>query len=344
VRDSRILVIGPFAAGQLAASYARALERLGREVIRVDSDRAYYAAVPGARLRIVRRVLRAPVWNRLNRQTIDIVRSTRPNLVIVVKGTYQHPETIRFIRRGLGVPIANYYPDNPFCGVPLNPRRVSAQRRDLVDALREYTRVWIWERRLAGRLAVAGVAAGYLPFGVDPDFEDVAARGRCQECAGRHPVVFVGNHTDKRQAHVAAVRRHRIGLWGSRWPRARRVARRHVTHARPLVGQACAATYLSASVSLNILDDLNMPGHNMRTFEIPGGGGLMLSTYTPEQDDFFPEGEAALYYRNPAELDDTIDRAVNDRSWAARLRARAVTIAANHGYTERARTMLSELA
>ena len=32
----------------------------------------------------------------------------------------------------------------------------------------------------------------------------------------------------------------------------------------------------------------------------------MLARYSAEQDEFFPENEAAVYYRSPAELDDKI--------------------------------------
>jgi spore maturation protein CgeB len=86
-----------------------------------------------------------------------------------------------------------------------------------------------------------------------------------------------------------------------------------------------------------------MPGHNMRTFEIPGGGGLMLSTYTAEQAEFFPEDEAALYYREPREMDDKIDRVLKDRAWADALRRRAAAIAAQHHYAERAKVIAAEL-
>lgn len=344
MRTNRVLIIGPFAAGQLAASLARAFERRGARVVPFDSDRAYMTAMPGAASRLVRRTLRPALWRRMNRQTIDLVSRTRPDLVVAVKGTYLHAETVRVIRRSVGIPICNYYPDNPYCGVPWNPRRTSAQRRDLVSVLREYTRVWIWHRGLASRLANDGVAASYLPFGVDPELSATMPQAPCADCGTRHGLVFVGNHCDKREAHLAAVRRHRVALWGGRWRRAETsLGRRHVIHDRPLVAAACSSVYSVAAVALNVLSDLNMPGHNMRTFEIPGSGGLMLSTYTDEQAAFFPEGEAAVYYRHPSELDDQIDRILCDRVWATRVRTRAASIAAAHTYAARVTTMLEEL-
>ncbi len=337
------MVIGPMGPGQLAASFARAFERLGKQVSRFDCDRAYYSALPGAQCRAVRRLLRGWLWQRMNAQTVAIIRRTRPDFVLVIKGTYLHAATVRLIRHTLGIPIGNYYPDNPYCGVPLDPRHTSAQRRDLVAILAEYTRVWIWQRDLARQLRQTGVAAAYLPFGVDPAFATSAPNPVCASCGPAHSVVFVGNHTDKREAHLRAVTRHTVGLWGNRWTRAAS-GTRHITHSRALVARQCAAAYAAAAVSLNVLSDLNMPGHNMRTFEIPGGGGVMLSSFTREQAEFFPEDDAAVYYRDPAEIDDKLDRLLGDHRWARRVRERAASIASAHTYVSRATALLADLA
>jgi hypothetical protein len=341
VSRRRVLIIGPFDSGQLPDSFGCAFERLGYEVFRFDSDRAYFEAGPGACNQLARRALRRLFWNSVNRSTLEIVRCVRPALVLTVKGAYLHPATIRRIRVDLGIPFGNYYADNPYCGVPWNPRKPSAQRRDLIDALREYTRVWIWERGLARQLEADGVAAGYLPFGVHPEIFQPRAPETCPECDDAHPVVFIGQHYAKREVHLAAVRRHAVAIWGSRWHRVHNG--HHVIHLHSAFANDCARLYSTAAVSLNVLADENTPGHNMRTFEIPASGGLMLATFTTEQAEIFPEDEAALYYRDPREIDDKIERAVKDRSWADALRQRALAVAANHHYTERAKIISAEL-
>jgi spore maturation protein CgeB len=340
--NKRVLVVGPFGPGQLPESFARAFERLGWETFRFDSDRAYFEAGPGARNRLTRRALRGLLWGQLNRTVLELVRCLSPRLVLTVKGTFLHAETLDRIR-GLNAPVVNYYADNPYCGVPLNPRKSSTQRRDLISVLRRYDRVWIWERSMAKRLQDDGVVAAYLPFGVDPE-STRGQGGACEECGVRHDVVFIGQHSDKRENHLAAIQNHSVALWGSRWATAaRRFKGLHVVHSRPAFASTCSTLYRSALVSLNIVDDLNMPGHNMRTWEIPASGGVMLSTYTAEQAELFPEGEAALYYQTPDQLDAIITEAKGDPARIEAVRRRGAEISGRNHYDVRIRAVLEDL-
>jgi spore maturation protein CgeB len=347
MRATRLLLIGPFGSGHLADSYARAFERLGTDVVRFDSDRAYFEASAFAHNRFSRRALRPWLWGKVQRATLALARTVQPDAVMAVKCAFLDPETVRTVTRELGVPFVNYYPDNPYCGVPLNPRKTSAQRRNLIEVLKTYTHVWTWEPALTRRLQADGVAADYLPFGVDDEIFRPDATGpspSCGECAHDHRVVFIGQHSDKREAHLSAIRQHAVGVWGSRWSRAAaRFNGRHTLHRASAFGGASAALYRAADVSLNVVDDLNMPGHNMRTFEITGSGGVMLASYTAEQAAIFPEGEAAAYYRTPDELDDLVRRLCEDRAWTARLRRNATAIAAEHSYGRRAAHVLAAL-
>jgi spore maturation protein CgeB len=343
--NNRILIIGVFSTGSLGLSYASAYGRVGYEVFRFDYDDAYFHSGRITGNRFLRRTFRHILWNRMNQSTLEMARSVRPALILALKAPYLNPETILDLRR-LGAPVVNYYPDNPYCGVPLDPRKTSAQRHDLIDAFREYTRLWIWQPALAAKLARDGVSAGYMPFASDPEmylpYEGSHSK-ECPECHGDHKVILIGQHNAKRQAHVAAIRNQSVGLWGARWARAgSEFASRHRIHRASVFGTATSKLYSQASVSLNVVDDLNMPGHNMRTFEIPASAGVMLAPYTDEQAEFFPESEAAAYYRSPQELDAKIDWLLGDDTLRKRIRGNAARLAASQTYDHRALEMLRE--
>jgi hypothetical protein len=262
-----------------------------------------------------------------------------------VKCSFFHPETIRQIRNFVGVPFVNYYPDHPYIGVRWDPREPSTLRRDLIEVLRQYSIVWMWERSLVERLQRDGVDAKYLPFAVDPEVswsKSVAEGLHCDICNLNHDVAFVATYTRFRCAEVAAIRKHTIAIWGDNWPQKWKTpSGQHRAHP-PIWGSAVGDIYAKAVVSLNVLNAENLGGPNMRTFEVPGSGGVMLARYSSEQHEFFPENEAAVYYRTAAEIDDKIDWVLCDPELRARIRRNAARLAAEHTYDVRAAHVLRE--
>lgn len=343
--NKKILVIGPTNAGALPESYARAFERLGMEVVRFDSEQALMRASRYTGNRILRRALRGSLWNAVNREAIEIAEYVRPALIFAVKCSFFHPETIRQIRKSLGVPFVNHYPDHPYIGIRWDPREASALRRDLIEVLRQYSIVWMWERSLVERLRGDGVEAKFLPFAVDPEISrpQLMAEGlACEACHTTHDVVFVATYTRFRCSEVAAIRKHTVAIWGNNWPQKwRTLSGQHRAHA-PVWGSAVGDIYARAPVTLNVLNAENLGGPNMRTFEVPGSGGVMLARYSAEQEEFFPENEAAVYYRSPEEIDSKIDWMLRDPELRARLRRTGARLAASQTYDMRAAQVLSE--
>jgi len=341
----KILVIGPLDTGALAQSYARAFERLGMEVVRFDSERALRNASCFAGNRVLRRTLRSRLWDAVNREAVRIAQSSKPALIFAVKCSFFHPETIREIRRLTGAPFVNHYPDNPYIGITWDPREASALRRDLVEVFRQYSILFMWERSLLERLQRDGVDARYLTFAVDPELfqpQWLPEGLQCDSCGSTHDVAFVATYSRRRCDEVKAIQRHTVAIWGSNWPRQWRVASgQHRVH-EPVWGSALSGIYNRAAVSLNVLNAENLGGPNMRSFEIPGSGGVMLARYSPAQDEFFPEGEAAVYYRSPEEIDDKLNQLLRDPTLRAHVRRNAIRLAAEQTYDVRAASVLRE--
>jgi spore maturation protein CgeB len=338
VSNRRILVIGPSHKGALPESYSRAFERLGMEVFRFDDDRALFRAAGFGRNRVLRRTFRPLLWWELNRAVLEIAETVRPALIFAVRAAYLEPGTVARIRKLLGVPFVNYYPDNPYIGVRLLPGEASTQRRNLIEALRQYSTVWMWEHSLVQRLREDRVAAEYLSFAADPELfhpQSVPEPLFCESCSTRHRVVFVGTSTRARKKEIESIHRHSVAIWGDGWPGKWRPALAHRVHA-PVYAESLARIHASADVSLNVLNAESLEGHNMRTFEVTASGGVMLARYTAAQAEFFPEDEAAVYYRSPRELDAKLDLLLGDAALRERIRRNAVKLAAFQTYDHRA--------
>jgi spore maturation protein CgeB len=315
------------------------------EVIRFDSERALMQVSRFSGNRLLRRALRSALWNAVNRKALEVAQRVCPALIFAVKCAFFHPETVQQIRKSVGVPFVNHYPDHPYIGIRWDPREASALRRDLIEVLRQYSIVWMWERSLVERLRRDGVEAKYLPFAVDPELfrpQPVHEGLHCDACNNTHDVAFVAIYSRFRCAEVAAVRQHTIAIWGNNWPRKwRTLSGQHRVHA-PVWGSAVGDIYARAVVSLNVLNAENLGGPNMRTFEVPGSGGVMLARYSAAQQEFFPENEAAVYYRTPEELDDKIECLLRDRGLRMRIRKNATRLAAAQTYDVRAAQVLRE--
>lgn len=338
----KILIIAPFGEGFLADSYTRGFETLGHQVHKFNSDHAYFNLSKLSKNPYSRRLFRKLLWEKLNSITLNQINLINPDLVLVFKGAFLNPDTIIKIRKSLQIPIVNYYPDNPYCGVPLNPYKTSAQRKDLIECLKEYSFVFTWNQHLVNRLKSDNVNSFYIPFGVDPYFYNPDINSLNDTLNKEYSVVLTGLMNKKRQEHLSAISGFNVDVWGVGWERASGdVSRKHNIHPERAFGRDCSALYKNAGVSLNVVDDLNMPGHNMRTFEIPASRGLMLSIYTDEQNHFFPEGEAAFYYRESCDLDDKIKYLLDNAEIRKRIKANAYKISLDHTYEKRVIDMLN---
>jgi spore maturation protein CgeB len=345
VINNRILVIGTTSEGSLPESYARAFERRGMEVVRFDSERALMQANRFTGNRILRRALRSVSWNTVNREVAEVAKHVRPALIFAVKCSFFHPETVWQIRNSVGVPFVNHYPDHPYIGIRWDPREASALRRDLIEVLRQYTIVFMWEKSLVERLRRDGVEAKYLTFAVDPEVfrPQPGCEGlHCEICGRRHEVIFVGTRTRARQKEINCIARHEVAIWGNGWTSGRGAAPGQRIHA-PVYAASVAKMYGAAAVSLNVLNAENLGGPNMRTFEVPGSGGVMLARYSEAQAEFFPENEAAAFYRSPEELDAKIDWLLGDAALRERIRRNAVRLAASQTYDHRAAEVLRQV-
>ena len=100
----------------------------------------------------------------------------------------------------------------------------------------------------------------------------------------------------------------------------------------------------TAVANINILRPQNLieNSHNMRTFEIPALGGVLLSNFTEEQATYFEPGKEILFYNNYSELKDEIIFLQRNRSVLEDISKRAYerSIKSDYSYDARSREML----
>ena len=81
----------------------------------------------------------------------------------------------------------------------------------------------------------------------------------------------------------------------------------------------------------------------MRTFEIPAMGGLMLTNYSQEQDNFFKQNKECYMYKNKKDLLKKINYIFSNPKKAYKTRKNGFFKSNHYSYETRLKYLLSNL-
>ena len=229
----------------------------------------------------------------------------------------------------------NVNPDDPF-----NIGSRGSTNAHIINSLTFYDFYLTWSRTLLCKLKAHGCKrVDYLPFGYDPDSHVPPPRPVCTKPGC---ISFVGTWDPERETILTELSDYDLRIFGNDWDR---VSKRSPLYRRlipePVYGHELCEIVSSSAVCLNILRSQNAGAHNMRTFEIPAMGGLMLTNRSEEQNQFFPEGEGCLMFAGVTELRKQLDWALMNQDRAQRIRARGIELVCGHSYLERANQLLT---
>lgn len=346
--DEAILLAGDFDHDRLGASYERAFVQLGHPVHRFSITSETRALASPARSRVLHRLtirnlgIRRAWSRRFNQRLLDAANRSDAPWIFLHNGLWVMPESIRALRQQ-GRRVAIFHADNPY------PPHYNYRPENL-PAAREADVYLIWSERLVAKLRNDGVNAHFLAFGWDP--EVVPYRGDIPQGTWRG-AVFIGGWDREREVLLDEVAKH-VPLkiygpeyWGTRT--RRNGPARKCWQGRGLRGAEAAKVWRESAVSLNILRtqhiiDGHPDGVIMRHFEVPGAGGVLLSTRGGVATDMFPEATIGNYFSSVEECVDLCRSLLAQDERRHRLADAAhALIATRDTYTDRAREIASLL-
>jgi len=337
-----ILVLNDADDYALGASYARAFRRLGHKVELVDP-----AAELGGnflwRSRITRRLFEQRIITSFNRNWISELSQTSAEVVWVGKGDWATPwlwEELK--RRRPDIRLVCYNADNPITTFSRGANRPwVTESIPCFDLYCTYNQSLIEPLRRAGAKQVA-----WIPFAWDPDLHPQSLPSDDERNHYSCDVLFVGNGDSHREKWMKDIIKcatrfnWRFAIYGD-WSRCREKSVLKLVRDKQIYGVEMVKAICSAKVSLNILRKQNEGSHNMRTFEIPGCGGLLVSQRSPEQEKFFPNNRAAAYYSNARECVDTLQLLLKNEPHRLQMVRNSQDIASRHTYIHRADRLLN---
>lgn len=335
--QTSILVVGSGLRTSLENMYLRAFRKNGYTNVHLFDIEQFvpyffrrrfinHLTLPGQHITISRNLI---AHLRVHQRQYDII--------IIFKGMQFSRLTLEKCRElSVGTLWVNINPDDPF-----NISSQGASNPKVVESIPFYDLYCIWSRRLIERLRCQGAKrVVYLPFGFDEDFHQPAA-----SLAQKMDVIsFVGSWDPERERILSELTGYNLVVYGNGWNRLNLTSPlKQSVRKWDLFGEELARVIGESAVSLNLLRPQNEGSHNMRTFEIPAMGGLMLTSRSAEQQAFFPENEACYMYADIAELKEKIDYILANRPEANRVRERGMALVREHSYINRVQNLMQEL-
>jgi len=283
-------------------------------------------------------------WVTSRRLLLECER-TRPDIVLVVKGTELRAGVLRAIKRRVNPLLVNWFGDSL-----LTPGIRAFVERD--SAVYDFFFVIDDERALA-RVAVRAAHVATLPFACDPEFHRPVSLTAEERAVFGSPVAFVGTVIPSRENVLAAVAEFGLKIWGpprSPWAIWATDGSPLTPHwqGRAAYGLDAVKVYNASDIVLDIHfafgQALPICNVTARVFEVPACGGFLLTNAAEPLERLYAIGREMVTYRSVDELRRLIAHYLAHPDERRRLALAAHERArSEHTFEERLREMFGHL-
>lgn len=294
-----------------------ALVSEGQDCVWLHDREAHFLPFGGSHAMSWRLAKNIPILRRINKylfnkKLLTMALRTKPDILLVLKGTMIRRETLATLRRA-GIRSANWFPENV--------------------RHREY-QAWFlanhsaYDFFLTFDSSVAGTY--YVPFAVDP----MVWQAHPDESRTLYAcdLLFVGAPYPERVRALEAIRDAGVNMkifgWKG-WSNTSLAPH----YFGPLDARRSAVAYRAARICLNMNLEPEISGVNLKTFEIPASGGFQLSDYRNDVEKLFQTDKEIALFRGHEELLEKIRYYLNHES------ERSAIAAAGHARVLRDHTM-----
>ncbi len=277
------------------------------------------------------------ILNKINKDLLQEVEKNIPDVVFIFKGMEIFPATLRKLRL-MGIKLANYNGDHPF-----EHFSKGSGNKNVTDSVGLYDLHFSYSKKIIALIENEfNIPAKWLPFGyytaVVPDFSKQLESKVC----------FIGNPDLERVRVINVLLKNniKVDVYGSNWDKWKFTNTSYLTTNPPLYKEDFNATAQKYKLNLNIFRPHNAGSHNMRTFEMPALGCILISTESEEHLYLFKKDKEMLFYNSDVDLVEQVRKILSKRDESLqeiRLSAYQRSINSGYSYKERAEYALEEL-
>ena len=328
IRPNTILILGSFAKGALEHQYVRGLKQNAWKVTWVDiqlniNDKRNKNITN----KILFKLSPHFFYKAINEQVLDFAKLAKPQVILVFKGMELLPETIVQLKTYTKL-LCNYNPDHPF-----KFYSEGAGNSNVLHSIKHFDLYFSYSQSICDQLIKNFNCQSYcIPFGFDETIKPL----KREIPHITNQFLFIGAWDKEREQNLKALSGVNLNIFGpNNWASKLSELPQMNYHETSLYDQNYAEACLNAYGIINFLRPQNLieQSHNMRTFEVPGYGGLLFSERTDEQLFFFEEDKEAIYFDRVEELNEKLIYYKKSPQKIQILKANALKRAISSGYS-----------
>lgn len=332
----KILLVGSDKVFAIENFFARHLRSLGVDVYHFAAQSTFFDYYQKNILnKIVYRSGFSDLYRRINNEFRRIIETYKPDVIWVFKGMEIYPESL-ILAKSKGIFLTNYNPDNPF----IFSGRGSGNY-NITNSIKLYDLHLTYHSGVQKKIIEEyHIPAQILPFGFEVD-EKLYLEISQQEKTLR--TCFLGNPDADRISFIKQLADEgvMIDVHGNKWSSF--VKHKNIQSFDPVYARGYWQQLNKYRVQLNLMRLHNPDTHNMRTFEIPGIGGIQLAPKTQDHCTYFTPGKEIFIYNSLEECVQQISaiQAMTEAECSYfRNQARIRSVSSGYSYKDRAKEAL----
>jgi spore maturation protein CgeB len=280
----------------------------------------------------------SPIYNDINKEFKQQIENYRPDVILVFKGMEIFPQSLQWAK-SKDIKLINYNPDNPFLFSGKGSGNVNI--KDSIS-LYDLHLTYNWEVKKEIEVTYK-IPTGILPFGFD--ISDELLR-KCSMQKETIKVCFLGNPDAYRGDFLNQLAKEGIELdvYGNNWQKF--VNHPNIRIFEPKYGENFWLILRKYRVQLNLMRPHNPDSHNMRSFEVPGVGGIQLAPITRDHQAYFESNKDIFLYKNIEECISQIKKLLAlslEEANTIRKRARSHSLISGYTYKDRSKQILQQI-
>lgn len=332
----KIFIVGSDRIYAIENYYAKYLRELGCEVLLFSAQSLFYDYYQHNLLnKIIYRIGFSEILYNINKLFKVNVERFNPDILFIFKGMELFPSSLQWAK-SKNIKLVNYNPDNPFIFSGKGSGNIN-----VTNSIGLYDLHLTYHSEVRHKIeCIYHIPAKILPFGFDVTNE---LFGKCASQSEVLKACFLGNPDEGRGKflQLLAEKGIKLDVYGHDWSK-------FVNHSRikifgPVLGDDFWLTLRKYRVQLNLSRPHTLDTHNMRSFEIPGIGGIQLALSTTDHQTYFEKDKEIFLYSDVDDCVVQINKILALKKKEAdfiRKQARQQSLQAHYSYKDRAEQAL----